>query len=78
MSPQDPQETSPVGDNGWAEYKRLVLNELERTNFRLDRVDNRLSKIERHLAIVQTKVATWAAGIALIISGGVSFLIQIL
>jgi len=77
MPPQDPWEAS-TGDNGWTEYKRLVLNELERTNHRLDMVDKRLLKIERHLAIVQTKVATWAAGIAIIISGGMSFLIKIL
>ena len=77
MPPQDPWEAG-TGDNGWTEYKRLVLNELERTNHRLDMVDKRLLKIERHLAIVQTKVATWAAGIALIISGGMSFLIKIL
>ena len=77
MPPQDPWEAD-TGDNGWTEYKRLVLNELERTNHRLDMVDKRLLKIERHLAIVQTKVATWAAGIAIIISGGMSFLIKIL
>lgn len=78
MSPQDPWETHNGGTNGWAEYKRLVINELERTNSRLDAVDRRLAKIERNIVVLQTKAATWAAGIAIVISGGVSLLLKIL
>ena len=71
--------TSPDRDgNGWTEYKRLVINELERTNLRLDRMDKRLGRIERNITILQTKAATWAASIAIIISGGVSLLIKVL
>ena len=77
MSPQDPWETHSDG-NGWTEYKRLVINELERTNKRLDIMDKRLSKIERNIVILQTKAATWAAGIAIVISGGVSLLLKVL
>ena len=78
MSPQDPWETHSGGTNGWDQYKRLVINELERTNKRLDTMDKRLAKIERNIVVLQTKAATWAAGIAIIISGGVSLLIKIL
>jgi hypothetical protein len=78
MTPQDPWETHQEGSNGWDQYKRLVIHELENTNLRLDRMDKRLSKIERNIVILQTKAATWAAGIAIIISGGTSLLIKIL
>tara|TARA_R110000824_G_scaffold146171_4_gene314835 strand:- start:182 stop:433 length:252 start_codon:yes stop_codon:yes gene_type:complete len=66
------------GTNGWGEYKRLVIHELESTNIRLDRLDKRLAKIEQRITILQTKAATYAAGIAIIISGGVSFLLKVL
>jgi len=78
MSPQDPWETHQGNSNGWDQYKRLVIHELENTNLRLDRMDKRLSKIERNIAVLQTKAATWAAGIAIVISGGVSLLLKTL
>tara|TARA_R110000824_G_scaffold227575_3_gene415387 strand:- start:701 stop:934 length:234 start_codon:yes stop_codon:yes gene_type:complete len=76
--PQDPWETHNEGTNGWDQYKRLVINELERTNNRLDSMDKRLAKIEKNIVVLQTKAAMYAAGIAVIISGGVSLLTQIL
>lgn len=77
MSLKDPWEPS-TQTNGWDEYKRLVIHELERTNRRLDMVDKRLSKIERNITILQTKAATWAACVAIIISGGISLLTKVL
>ncbi len=78
MIPEDPWETRPGESNGWDQYKRLVIHELENTNLRLGQMDKRLAKIERNIVILQTKAATWAASIAIIISGGVSLLIKIL
>ena len=40
--------------NGWDQYKIMVINELERTNKRLETMDKRLSKIERNIAVLQT------------------------
>lgn len=77
MAPQDPWETMH-DNNGWDEYKRLVINELGRANKRLDLVDKRLSRIESSVIILQTKAATWAAGIALLVSGGMSLLLKVL
>ena len=77
MAPQDPWETMN-DNNGWDEYKRLVINELSRANSRLDLVDRRLSGIERNIGVLQTKAATWAAGVAIIISGGMSLLLKFL
>ena len=76
--PQDPWETHDGNTNGWQEYKRLVINELERTNHRLDMVDKRLAKIERNIVILQTKAATWAAGIAIVISGSIALITKFL
>lgn len=42
--------------NGWDQYKKYVVNELERTNQRLSAIDKRLSHIERKLAVLDTKV----------------------
>jgi hypothetical protein len=82
MSAEDAWETDHGhkngGTNGWAEYKRLVIHELKHTNIRLDRLDKRLAKIEQRITILQTKAATYAAGIAIVISGGVSFLLKVL
>ena len=71
-------ETHHEGGNGWTEYTRLVINELERTNRRLDIMDKRLARIERNVVVLQTKAATWAAGIAIVISGGIGLLTKIL
>jgi hypothetical protein len=64
--------------NGWDQYKRLVISELERTNNKLEQMDKRLSHIERHIAVLQTKSASYAAGVALLISGGISLVIKFL
>jgi len=88
MTPEDPWKTqfenngrnpgSNGGTNGWAEYKRLVISELERANHRLDMMDKRLSRLEKHLTVLQTKAAAWAAGLAIVISGSMSFLLKVL
>jgi len=77
MLPPDAWETH-THENGWTEYKRLVINELERTNRRLDVMDKRLAKIEKHIVILQTKAAMWAAFIAIGVSGGMGLLTKIL
>jgi hypothetical protein len=87
MTPEDPWKThnensgrhhgTNGGTNGWVEYKRLVISELERANSRLDTMDRRLGRLEKHITVLQTKAAAWAAGLAVIISGGVSLLLKL-
>jgi hypothetical protein len=77
MTPPDAWDTH-TDENGWTEYKRLVINELERTNRRLETMDKRLAKIEKHIVVLQTKAAMWAAVIAIMISGGFGLLTKIL
>jgi hypothetical protein len=45
-----------MSDNGWDQYKKLVLVELERTNSRLLDIDKRLAHIEKKLAVLDAKV----------------------
>jgi hypothetical protein len=65
----------PTNTNGWGEYKKFVIHELERMNDRLEVVDKRLSKIDRNLTILQTKAYVAAAVVAIIFSGIVSVII---
>ncbi len=64
--------------NGWDEYKKLVINELERANKRLDVMDRRLGHIEKNIAVLQTKAYITAASIAFVLSTAVSVLVKIL
>ncbi len=63
--------------NGWDEYKRLVISELERANRRLNTVDKRLTHIERNIAILQTKAYVAAGAISIVLSAGISILLKI-
>jgi len=63
-------------NNGWDEYKLLVINELERTNSRLDGMDKRLHRIERNIAILQTKAYFAAAIVAIILSCSISLVFK--
>ena len=74
---QDPWETHSGNSNGWQEYKRRVINELERTNHRLDMVDRRLARLEKHITILNTKATMWSAGVAVFISVGISLLTKL-
>jgi hypothetical protein len=56
-------------DNGWDEYKKLVLHELERSNSRLQKIEDHLNAIDKKLTILQTKVYTTALFISVVISG---------
>jgi hypothetical protein len=60
-------------DNGWDEYKKLVLHELERSNSRLQKIEDHLNVIDKKLTILQTKVYTTALLISVVISGLIQY-----
>ena len=66
----------PTYTNGWGEYKKFVIHELERMNDKLEVVDKRLSKIDHNLTILQTKAYVASAVVAMIFSGIVSVIIS--
>ena len=60
--------------NGWDEYKKLVVHELERSNERLTKIETRLYDIERRLTVLQTKVYTTALIISVLISSAIQIM----
>lgn len=46
---------SPPLNNGWAEYQRLVLAELERHNKLIEVIDTKLSEIQLALALMKER-----------------------
>jgi|TARA_Y100000310_G_scaffold248660_1_gene254580 hypothetical protein len=67
-----------INTNGWEQYKKLVVHELERTNRRLLDIDKRLNHIERKLAILDTKVYASAFLASLILTGVFSVIIDMI
>jgi hypothetical protein len=60
-------------DSGWMEYRKLVLNELQRSNDRLTRIENDIGEIKEKLAVLQTKVYFTSSTLAFLISTVVAF-----
>ena len=60
--------------NGWDQYKKLVIHELERNNNRLEKLDQRLASIEHRLAVLHTKMYVAAFAASLILTAGVNFI----
>tara|TARA_R100000655_G_scaffold86641_1_gene126725 strand:- start:308 stop:544 length:237 start_codon:yes stop_codon:yes gene_type:complete len=76
MSSEGPWETHAGGTNGWGEYKRLVVNELDRTNNRLDMMDKRLGHIDRSITELKTKMYMISGVTAMVFSGILSLLLK--
>jgi len=70
----DSQETQ----NGWSQYKKLIIHELEGTERQLDRILRRMSKLEQRLTVVQTKIYVAASVAAAVFTGLVQLVIFIL
>lgn len=45
--------------NGWTQYQRLVLSELERLGEGQDKIEAQLAKVEVRIAILQVKSGIW-------------------
>tara|TARA_R110000744_G_scaffold9052_7_gene29474 strand:+ start:5599 stop:5820 length:222 start_codon:yes stop_codon:yes gene_type:complete len=55
-----------VESGDWAEYQRLVLNELERHNMLLGKMDEKLGKVSTEIAMLKVKSGLWGmAGAAI-------------
>ncbi len=61
--------------NGWNEYKKFVVQELRRSNDRLQGIENKLSQIEREIAVLKTKMYVGSAFVAVIFSGLVTIIV---
>jgi len=70
----DSQETQ----NGWSQYKKLIIHELEGTERQLDRILRRMSKLEQRLTVVQTKIYVAASVAAAVFTGLVQLVMFVL
>jgi hypothetical protein len=61
-------------DNGWIEYRKLVISELQRSNDRLTRIESDVTEIKQRLAILQTKVYFASSTLAFLISAVVGII----
>lgn len=59
-------------DNGWIEYKKLILAELTRSNDRLLRIEGELSDIKEEIAVLRTKMYFGSAIVAVLISASIT------
>ena len=64
-------------DNDWDEYKKLVLQELERNNDRLNNIDLRLRGIEERLTIINTKIYLAAFATSAVITGVIQYIVNV-
>lgn len=52
--------------NGWPEYKKLVMAELERINEQLGGMNKRLNRIEVEIGMLKVKAGVWGVAGGLI------------
>ena len=57
------------GNNGWAEWSRYVLKELESLNTKSDSLQKGMHQIRIDIATLKAKAAAWGAVTAVIVSG---------
>ena len=70
----DNLHTLENGNGGWSEYRRLVVAELKQMNARMTKMEEKMNDIYTSIAILKTKAAFYGAGVALIVSVGMSWL----
>ena len=56
------------GENGWNEWSRFVLKELERLNRCYESVDKKLDKMNEQLVLMRVKTAGIGAVVSLIVT----------
>jgi len=65
-------------DNGWIEYRKLVISELQRSNDRLTRIESDITDIKQGLVILQTKIYFASSTLAFLISAAVGILTSVI
>jgi len=65
-----------MDSNGWDEYKRLVLNELEQNGQRLLRIEKRLGKIDQHIVEHKIKIYMASGFVSIVFSAIVAALFK--
>ena len=68
--------TDPSG-NGWVEYRKFVVENLDLNKKQLHGIENRLRKMEQDIVMLKTKVYIASAVIGFAVSGVISLLVTI-
>ena len=50
-----------MSTNGWGEYQKLVLNELERLNEQQEKINVKIDKLAIEIATLRVKAGMWGA-----------------
>lgn len=65
-------ENNDLGD--WQQYQKYVLNELQRHNALLERINEKLSKVDAEIATLKVKSGLWGMmGAAIPVAIAMSF-----
>ena len=56
-------------DNGWNEWSKYVLKELESLNTKCDAVQKSIHQLRVEIATLKAKAAAWSAVAAIVVSG---------
>ena len=65
--------SNPDNNNGWSEWSRFVLKELERLNTCYERLDEKLDKMNNDIISLKLKAGVWGA-----LAGAIPVLVAIL
>jgi len=65
--------SNPGDNNGWSEWSRFVLKELERLNTCYERLDEKLDKVNNDIIALKLKAGVWGA-----LAGAIPVLVAIL
>ena len=65
-------------DNGWIEYRKLVISELQRSNDRLTRIESDITDIKQVLVVLQTKIYFASSTLAFLISAAIGILTSVI
>lgn len=71
-------DTSPVNQNGWNEWSRYVLKELERMSSCYAALDKRYAQLHEDIVILKVKAAAIAVGASVITTVGIMILNNVL
>jgi hypothetical protein len=73
MANNDPE----IGGNGWGEYKRLVVSELDRLDGDIKVLTEKIDAMRADLIALRVKVGLIGAASGLIVGGVISLLVKV-
>ena len=62
--------------NGWAEYKMLVIQQLEHLNTKVDEFGREFARLDKDLALLKQRVALWSAVGASLATAAIQILLR--